>query len=81
MRYHYRIKEVRYNPERPWFYIEMTRDGWIRVVLGLADWFVLDGSTPSPTLEDAKKELVKMIEKDKRNRLRAKETKTRYHYL
>lgn len=41
-------------------------------MLGRADWFVLDGSTPFTTIESAKKKLVEMAEADKRYRLRAK---------
>jgi hypothetical protein len=80
MRYHYRIRESRWNPERPSFMIERTYDNRLLVLLGWADWYLL-GFGPFSTIEVAKEEIRKSIEADKAYAIRAKETATRIHYL
>lgn len=81
MKYHSRIRESRFYPDRPTFYVEVTAQSWLSIKLGLADWRGVELRTSYDRLESAQREVERRKADAKEAEIWRKRTKPRYHYL
>lgn len=79
MKYLYRIKEVRWTPDHPLYYIERMEYDLVLILLGLAIWESMNES-PLTVLEAAKIQVRAYRAADKISRKTIKTTKTKTHY-
>jgi hypothetical protein len=80
MKYHYRVREIRWDPDKPFFIIDRTKDSSLAVGLGLANW-VMYSDGPFSTLEAALATAKRYMDEERARAIKDEETKTRYHYL